>query len=82
MAQKNPANTFRPCRRFKDLIITYLYRFVNQTISPLYQYIRDFNGDTAPSGAPDANYFEPLLDQITIHFNKLRKIYEALEEEN
>ncbi|MBI2315108.1 hypothetical protein HYU93_03590 [Candidatus Daviesbacteria bacterium] len=22
-------------------------------ISPLYQYIRDFSGDTAPPGAPD-----------------------------
>ena len=48
-------------------------------ISPLYQYIRHFSGDTAPSGAGDANYFAPMLDQILIHFRNLMEIYQAFE---
>jgi hypothetical protein len=36
----------------------------------------DFSEDTAPSsGAGDANCFEPLLDEILIHFNKLMEVY-------
>lgn len=30
------------------------YKIRYFTIRPLYQYIHDFSGDTAPTGAPDA----------------------------
>ncbi|MCL4354357.1 hypothetical protein M1349_02675 [Patescibacteria group bacterium] len=42
---------------------------------------KDFSGDTAPSGAGDANWFRPLCDQILTQFSKLMEIYQALEEE-
>jgi hypothetical protein len=32
-------------------------------------------------GAGDANYFEPLLDEILIHFNKIMEAYQTEEEE-
>jgi len=51
------------------------------TISPLYQYIRDFSGGTAPSGAGDANWFRPLSDQILTQFSKLMEVYNVPEKE-
>ncbi|GEM_PF-5298565 len=45
-------------------------------ISPLYQYIRDFSGDTVPSGAGDANYFELVLISFLSCLNKLLEIYQ------
>lgn len=48
-------------------------------ISPLYQYIMHFNNQGIPSGAGDANYFELLLDQILVHFNKLMEAYQYEE---
>jgi len=46
-------------------------------ISPLYQYIRDFSGNTAPSGAGDTNYFELIYSIIYPNFNKLMEVYLA-----
>ncbi len=31
---------------------------------------------TAPSGAGDASYFKPLLDEMLMHFIKLMEVYE------
>lgn len=45
-------------------------------ISQLYQSVRHFKGGAIPSGAGDANYSEPLLDRIFIHFCKLMEIYQ------
>jgi len=47
----------------------------------LYQYIRHFDEQGAPSRAGDANYFELLLDDLLIHFNKIMEAYQALEAE-
>ena len=46
-------------------------------ISPLYQYIQRFDGQGAPFGAGDANYFSPFLLEILAHFNNLMEIYQA-----
>lgn len=48
-------------------------------ISPLYQYIRHFSEDSAPSGAGDANCFKPLFDEILTYIMKFMKDY-LLEE--
>jgi len=36
---------------------------------------------TVTYGAGNANYFELLLDEILIHFNKLMEAYQARKEE-
>lgn len=46
----------------------------------LFQRKFEVNYLAAPSGARDANYFEPLLNCIIIEFNKLMKVYETLGE--
>ena len=46
-------------------------------ISPIYQSIRMFEPEWLGHGAQDSSYFEPVL----VHFSKLMKAYQALENE-
>lgn len=75
---------------FESLVLLKYFRYKEIgkeiiTLNPYFEAKSEQNrlkNSNFASGASDANYFEPLLDCIIIEFNKLMKVYQALEENN